>query len=144
MTKEIKTLVSNFLNINSNWQIHLISNWDIIIGKLKDNATLEKIDRDTLIISVTNSSWLQELYLLSNILIKKINNKLPYPYVKRLRFKLCEKKTFKTRKKIENKIITLKNTKLTKREEIALEKITDQELSLELKKFLIKCKEINR
>lgn len=155
MPKEIKSLLNSFIHPDiaaqntatnkqyASWQIYLIANWNSIIGKLKDHATLEKIERDTLIISVTNSSWLQELYILSNMLIKKINNKLPAPYVKQLKFRLHEKKDFKVRTthKAGFPSSYAPDIKLTKKEESALEKIVDQELKLELKKFLIKCKE---
>ena len=140
MTKELKSILSNYVNQNKNWEIYLISNWKDIMGKLKEHATLEKVEKDTLIISVTSSSWLQELYLLSNVLIKQINSKLPAPYVKKLKFKLEQKKKFKTREKKDIKKLKF-DIKLSQREEFALKKIKDEELSNQLKKFLIKCKE---
>ena len=141
MSVEIKSILSNFVNQNKNWEIYLISHWKDIMGKLKDHATLEKVEKDTLIISVTSSSWLQELYLLSNVLIKQINSKLPAPYVKKLKFKLEQKKKFKMRAKSDVKKLKFENIKLSQREEFALKKIKDEELSNQLKKFLIKCKE---
>lgn len=143
MPKEIKSLVNVFLNQEDNWKLYLISNWKNIIGKLKDHATLEKIEKDTLIISVDNSSWLQELYLLSNMLIRKINSNLPEPYIKKLRFKLCDKKQFAPRKKTEQKNVSFQ-AKLNRKEEFALNQIEDKDLSENLKKFLIKCKNTNK
>ena len=77
---------------------------------------LEKIEGNTLIIGVYQASWLQELYLLSTVLLKTINNNLKYPYIKKLRFKHAsplKKKSIqpiiKTIKKIEYKPIVLSN-----------------------------------
>ena len=82
---------------------------------------------------------MQELYLLSPILLKKINKKLETQCFKRLRFKQVDVKIYK---KIEKqKPIDYKNivVTLTNKEEKALEKIKDAGLSTALKDFLVRC-----
>ena len=47
------------------WQIYLIQNWEIIVGNLRAYVLLEKIQDDaTLLLGVTNTMWMQELYYL--------------------------------------------------------------------------------
>lgn len=147
MTKEIKNIISTILSGQDDWKIKLIQNWPEIIGQLNSKVILEKINHDSLVIGVYDSCWLQELYLLSPILLKKINIKLETQCFKRLRFKQVDAKIYK---KIEKqKPIDYKNivVTLTNREEKALEKIKDADLSIALKDFLVRChkvKAINR
>lgn len=87
MTKEIKNVLSLILANHANWKIHLLNNWSTILGPLSSKVYLEKIQEDTLILGVQDSCWLQELYLLSGMLIKTINQTLDQPRIKHLRFK---------------------------------------------------------
>jgi len=140
MTKQIKDLLQDIfkdINNNDSWKIYLLTNWNSIVGNLSSKVKLEKIFEDTLVISVYNSSWMQELFLLSNVLIKNINSKLDKPRIKHLRFKLADR--IKEKKAIEKKIEIEKVIYLNSEELTALKKIEDPELSESLKKFLIRC-----
>lgn len=144
MAEEIKNILSKILTNQDDWKVKLLQNWPKIIGPLSSKVILEKINNDSLVIGVYDSCWLQELYLLSPILLQKINKTLETDTFKRLRFKQVEIKN--NQKKVCNKNTNYKNIsinsysqKLSNREERALEIIKDQELSQALKDFLIRC-----
>jgi hypothetical protein len=139
MTKHVKDLLPSILPKPESWKLALLQEWDTIIGDLKIQVRLDKIQKDTLILSVSNTSWMQELYCLSDVLIKKINAKLGHPYVKKLRFKYSS-----IRKKNPNKVDTKNQApfheiSLTFSQKKALEKIEDLHLKQALKKYLMRC-----
>ena len=140
MSTQIKDLLHNiFKDIKNNdaWQVYLLTNWNSIIGNLQSKVKLEKIYEDTLVLAVYDSSWMQELFLLSNALIIKINSKLDAPRIKHLRFKIAERS--KVKKIVIKKLEPEKKINLNSKELTALGKINDQELSNVLKNFLIRC-----
>jgi len=140
MVMHIKSLVTDLIHRedNNSRQLFLLKNWHTILGKLAVKVKLEKINNDTLVLGVYDTCWMQELYLLSNVIINQINSKLDTPWVKSLRFKNADwKKPVPVQeKKAARPAITIE---LTNQEICTLEKIKDPELSRELKKFLIKC-----
>lgn len=139
MTIPIKKLLDTVLNRSDNWQLYLLSNWTNIIGTLHTRVRLEKIDRDMLILGVYESAWLQELHILSSVLIKSINQKLGTSHVKQLRFRLVapnEKKILKQKISKEKKII---RESFSRQEQTALEAIKDKDLQFLLKSFLLRC-----
>lgn len=122
------------------WKIQLLNNWQTILGNLSNNVCIEKINDDTLTLGVYDSCWIQELYLLSHVLLKTINEKLDKPRIKRLRFKLVGIKKTKTKhtpiapKKDKSMIVNLSHA-----EQQALNHIKDQQLRQALENFLIRC-----
>ena len=139
MAEEIKNIISTILSNQNDWKIKLLQHWPEIIGQLKSKVVLEKINPDSLVIGVYDSCWLQELYLLSPILLTKINKKLETQCFKKLRFKQVDVKSYKKFEKIEPKNHKRTVILLTKREEVALEKIKDADLSNALRNFLTRC-----
>lgn len=142
----IKEFLNNIIPSQAHWQIELLRKWETIIGKLKTHVILEKIQQDTLILGVYDSSWLQELYLLSPLILKTINENLDQSPIKNLRFKQAEKKN---KKKISinaggiektNHIVITLSDKQTR----ALEKIIDQDLRRALYNFLSRCYRENK
>lgn len=143
MFKSLKTVIATTIGQPQCWKKKLLADWPTIVGNLHSRMHLEKVYDDTLIIGVYDSSWLNELYLLSNVLIKTINQSLEKPYIKNVRFKhttpiistahkkIKEKKEEKVRKKIT----------LNSYEAQALLKIKDEEMRTALHLFLSRCKE---
>ena len=120
------------------WKLNLIKNWPVIIGSLHDKVSLQKITATNVTLGVQDSSWIQELYLLSKIILKKINSHLDQPRILTLRFQCIEKK--ESNKKIIVKTLPIKKIKELKPQEImALKKIHDPELSRALQGFLQRC-----
>ncbi len=132
------------LGCSRNWKFQLVTNWPTIIGSLASRMHIEKIERDTIVVGVCDSAWLQELYLLSNVLLQKINEALPAPYIKKIIFKHAAiphaKKVRRTKPKQKNKC---PERSLTEQEQTALASINDQELSNALHQFLLRCQQTN-
>lgn len=67
----------------------IFNHWEEIVGEGIDRRTKpEKISRDILYISVTNSTWANELSMMSGQLLQKINNYIGSDAIKELRFKV--------------------------------------------------------
>lgn len=139
----IKTVLDTMLSSSGDWRLNLLANWSNIIGSLHTRVRLEKIDGDILILGVYESVWLQELFMLSSVLIKTINQKLGDNYVKKLRFKSVvsqhKKKYLKSNKNIKARLNI--RLSLNKHEEQALSAIKDEDLQISLKNFLLRCSE---
>lgn len=144
MFKSLKSVLDSSFSLSTNsWKTKLLTEWPTIVGNLNDKITLEKIHGDTLIIGVYETSWLQELYMLSSVLIKTINSHLDKPYIKRIRLKYATKnntpssltKTKKMPPVIERKKITLNAL-----ESRTLLKIKDKDMREALHLFLSRCK----
>lgn len=131
------------------WKLNLIKNWPIIVGNLHEKVFLQKINATSVVLGVYDSSWMQELYLLSKLILKKINSNLDRPRIETLRFQCIESSYAQTR---TNKALALRKSAAEKentpicqkfvlkpKELLALHKIKDQQLSLALQGFLQRC-----
>jgi len=140
MVKALKDLIPSLFAKHDKWKLDLLRNWQTILGPLSSKAKIEKILNDTLVIGVFNSCWMQELYLLSPLLIKTINQSLDKPHIKQIRFK--KKGTVKTKHlmlKQNTQMKILKELSLTAQQKKALESIKDPKLRTALEQFLKRC-----
>ena len=110
-----------------------------INGSLHSKVRIEKIYDDTLILGVFHSCWMQELYLLSPLLIKTINEKLDQPYIKQIRFKHIGIKELQKKNYHHGVAKKKKHVELTKEDESTLAKIADPALRDVLKAFRMRC-----
>lgn len=139
--KSLQSLLDNLLSDHDNWKVQLLKHWPTILGSLSAKVHLEKIADDHLVLAVSDSCWLQELYLMSGMLKQAINKKLDRPRIKTLRFKIVAKSTPQRpptapRKKRSRSIIAL-----TPAEAKSLECIQDEALKKALADFLQRCKQ---
>lgn len=144
MTIHIRNSIKEVFDkeFNNSWQIKLLKEWNLIIGDLKTKVQIEKINNDCIFLIVSDACWMQELYLLSNLIINKINFRLGEPRIKFIRFKQAKLKSFNNANEKKNKNFEkIKNINLNSLELNALKKINDPQLSNVLKNFLIKCYE---
>jgi hypothetical protein len=144
MATDFKKILYHFFSQNqetSAWKIELLQKWETVLGNLKTRVVLEKIQDDTLILGVHDSCWLQELYLLSPLIMATINANLDQPRIKNLRFKLTAPSTKKyiPRDQGTVNINTFKARALNAQEQRALDAITDEGLRQVLHDFLMKC-----
>lgn len=144
MFKSLKSVLKgSFALSNNSWKTKLLTEWPTIVGNLNDKITLEKIHGDTLIIGVYETSWLQELYMLSSVLIKTINSHFDKPYIKKIRLKYATKNSSKIiiPKKIQKTVpVERKKATLNALETRALLKIKDKDMRNALHLFLSRCK----
>lgn len=137
MTRPIKDFIHLFVKNQNDWKIKLAQEWQSTLGALSAQVTLEKIDKDVAVLGVYDSCWMQELYLLSPLLIKTINTTLDQPHIKQLRFKKAERK--KPKEEPLKQLYTPKHVTLSHKEEHALRLVDDPLLRGVLKTFLIRC-----
>lgn len=138
MAKEIKTILNSLLAQHNNWQLQLLQCWPSIVGNIKTDVQLLKIYEDTLVIGVMDSCWLQELYLLSPLLIQTINQKLDLPRIKKLRFKSIGITDKKIKKESRKKVTEEKTIQLNAQEKEILVQIKDKQLATFLHDYLIR------
>ena len=136
----IGEFLGKFVKSQNGWKSTLLKDWPIIIGSLKSKVRIEKISKNVLILGVTDSAWMQELYLLSSPLIKTINDHLKHPHIKKLRFK----NVAPTKKQARKKNTFYKKTinshiQLTYSHKLALKNIKDMQLRIALKDYLRRC-----
>jgi len=139
MAHKIEQLLDKIFSWNQSWHHTLIRDWHVIIGPLHSKVQLEKIETDTLVLGVYDSCWMQELYLLTPLLLRTINQKLDRPRIKQLRFKAAGKRQLR---KIAARAESGKKNKLVelnRQEQEALKRIEDPQLQEALKRFLIRC-----
>ncbi len=139
MSHHIKNTLQVILKDSDDWRMTLLSNWNTIMGGLSDKVRLEKVKDQTLFLGVYEASWMQELYLLSPVLIKTINNYLGKPYVKELRFKAAAKKNVVEKKVRIVRQQTVVLPTLSAEEQKALAQVSDPQLRSVLQDYLIKC-----
>jgi len=123
------------------WKMKLLQAWPTVLGDLTPLVSLEKIDNDILILGVQDSCWLQELYMLSPLILKMINKNLDQPRIKALRFKTRGCNKTGTGKKIPTQKAPVVIRPLSAREDAALGHIKDEQLKKALQGFLMRCQQ---
>lgn len=88
MNYHIKNILEKVIGGTPHWHHRLMNQWKTIVGPLHKQVTIEKIAPPTITLAVSNSCLLQELYLLSPMLLKQINETLDAPHLKQIRLKL--------------------------------------------------------
>lgn len=139
--KHIKAFLPNITisNHQKSWKFNVMNQWNTIMGSLSTKVSIYKIYNDSITLGVSDSSWMQELYLLSNIIKQKINNILDKPRIETIRFHFITNQ-INTKKIAQTpQCVAIKERPLTTREKKALEKINDPELSQALTRLLQKC-----
>lgn len=139
MAVYLKELLHSIINPEKNWKIDLLYQWNDIVGSLHTKVRIEKIHNDMLILGVFHSCWMQELYLLSPLLIKKINEKLDQPYIKNIRFKQIGLKQTKKNNGPHINVKKKKAVQLTQEDSRALATVPDPTLREALKAFRLRC-----
>ena len=145
----IKNIVNQIIKSSSSdtgWKNKIIQNWQEIMGPLAHKIFIEKITKDYIVLGVTDSCWMQELHMLSDMIKKKINEHLDKPYIQNIQFKYSSKKIARVRKNkttssLPHESLLNESKPLTKVEQEALTQIKDPELSQALARFLQKCQQ---
>jgi hypothetical protein len=142
MTKALKDLISTIFKAKEIWKYNLLRNWDTIMGPLSTKIRIEKILDNAVIVSASNSCWLQEIYQLSPLLIKTINQNLDKPRIKQIYFKKAGASTDKRpmMKQKTRYYPAPQEIHLTTRQKQALTHIKDPQLSKALEQFLKRCR----
>lgn len=97
MAIAVKDIIPKFLNQKLDWQESLMQRWPSIVGSLQTRIRLEKIYDATVVIGVYESHWMQELFLLSSVIVDSINTFLGEQKIQAVRFVLVEERPRPTR-----------------------------------------------
>ena len=125
----------------SPWKLKIIQNWPQIVGNIQGQARVEAVYEDTLVLGVYDTCWMQELHLLSEMIIKKVNNYIGTKQIKTIRLKYVQKHNFIKKETPIKAEVT--NHLLSSKEQKALQDIADQELKVALHNFLNRCSHEN-
>ncbi len=109
------------------------------MGSLASKVSICKIYNNSITLGVTDSSWMQELHLLSELIKDKINKTLDQPRIELIRFKYISEHVTNNPTKQKPLPQCHKEKTLTTREQQALQDIKDPELSQALLGFLQTC-----
>jgi len=140
MQSNIKQLLATILPAAKDWKGYLLRNWRNLVGPLHKKMTIEKIGDGVVVFGVHDSCWMQELYLLSPLLLKAVNKNLDHPYVKQVRFKRAKRKATRSERPTyaaPKKVAPLRPP--TKQEQDALKAVKDEELRIALDAFRARC-----
>ena len=145
MPTTIAHLIFKVIDKDHSWKITLFQQWPSCMGNISHHAHIYQINDDSLVISVSSSAWLQELYLLSGTIITKVNQIIDHPRIKQVRFIRLATilPEYKNPKNISAKSTSYTTPQLTCYEKQALEKVTDEALQEVLTKFLARCQKEN-
>lgn len=137
----LKDLIPRIVESHDDWRLSLLKEWPTIVGSLATRVRLEKVTQDMIIVGVYESHWMQELYLLSPVLIDSVNKFLGNPYIKQVRFKLVEDKPLISPWRAREKSHHVNPPKPTFNgaQQKALENISDPQLREALMGFWGKC-----
>ena len=144
MIPQLKQVIHTLLDPSKDWRLYLLTHWNTIMGSLAIRVRLEKIelvqDHAVLVLGVYESVWLQELHMLSAVLIRSINNKLGHAYVKQVRLTLVIKQKDRSKKYVHTAAHnSVARTILTEEEKKALSSISNPDLKKTLETFLLRC-----
>ena len=141
--KHIEQAINSFFqksNDNQYWKVNLLQNWENIVGSIASKAIIHKIYKDSITLGVYELCWMQELYILSPIIQKKINDFLGSEEIKTIRFRSA--KVLNDASSLKNKkreIKEIPNKILSAKEQAIILSIKDPELAESLKLLLQKC-----
>ena len=140
MQPNIKQLLATILPAAKDWKGYLLRNWRNLVGPLHKKMTIEKIGDGVVVFGVHDSCWMQELYLLSPLLLKAVNKNLDQPYVKQVRFKRAKRRATRSEQPVYEKPKSASPVRPpTKQECTALEAVKDKELRSALEAFRARC-----
>lgn len=123
----------------------LLMQWSQIMGKVAEQARLERVYGQTLVLGVYDTAWMQELHWLSELLLEKVNQAIGKHYFTAIRLRYVNKLPAKPSN--DAKALTPPSTIITppiiihKRELLTLNNISDPELRSALRNFLIRCRQ---
>lgn len=144
MATSLKDLLQELVPHQTSWKVELQQNWQHIVGHLATHVQLLKVYENALLLGVKDSSWLQEMYLMTPLLLETINKSLDKPYINKLHFKNVgdgeqtqQSRAPQPKEKPKEKRLFKKH--LTKFQQETLERVEDPELRESLKELLLTC-----
>jgi hypothetical protein len=130
--KQLKDIFNNINQITKyGWHYEFIKSWPTIARGLEEHMTIGKIQKDSVTLEVHDSSWLQEVHLLSPVILNRIQQF--YPVIQKI------KVTKISRKRIEHKKEILSLNKITDQEKNVVKIVKDKDLAKALLNYYSIC-----
>lgn len=140
MAKSLQELLAYCLPQGTdNWRITLLDKWPTIFGPLSNRVMIESMYEDTIVLGVTDACLMQELYLLSPLILQTIQKSLGNSTIKQVRFKRAAIIKFQKNMQSVPIVAPRKKVKLTSAELHALDCIEDNQLKEALRLYCIRC-----
>jgi hypothetical protein len=138
MTKTLHELVAACMPAD-NWRFTLIKEWPTIFGPFSNRVSFEAVHDDTMVLGVSDACLMQELYLLSPLIVSTIQKTIGNTHIKKVRLKRTDLVTHQKQRNTMPKPRITKTISLTRAELHALECISDPELKEALRSYCIRC-----
>ena len=138
MAKALHDLIALCLPQDS-WRITLMREWPTLLGPLSNRVSIEAITDATLVLGVSDSCLMQELYLLSPLIVTTVQKSIGNSHIKQVRLKRSEIVTHQKSYTSSQRSSVKKAVSLTRSEAHALESINDAELKEALRMYCIRC-----
>lgn len=138
MAKALHDLIALCLPQDS-WRITLMREWPTLLGPLSNRVSIEAITDATLVLGVSDACLMQELYLLSPLIVTTVQKSIGNSYIKQVRLKRTEIVTHQKLYTTSPRSSVKKAVSLTRSEAHALESINDTELKEALRMYCIRC-----
>lgn len=143
METSLHDLLTGFFQKQKSWKITLLSQFQEIVGTdLKEHVSILKINETSITIGVSNSCLLQELRMLTPILLNKLNQSLDISRLTSIQFKLRglnQTGGILMHSNNNQEYSSVHATTLTENDRKALSIIKDQELAQALENFRKRC-----
>ena len=141
MAVSLQCLMTQFLSDNDDWRKQLTRDWANIVGGLHTKMRLEKIMHDTVVIGVYELHWMQELFMISSMIMDTMNQKLGGPHVTKLRFVVAGSKNDGTLRKrgSPRHHVRAERKPLAVHQKKVLEAIEDEQLRAALERLWYRC-----
>lgn len=140
MTKALHELVANCLPAD-NWRFTLMKAWPTIFGPFSNRVSFEALHDTTMVLGVSDACLMQELYLLSPLIVSTIQKTIGTCSINQVRLKRTEFVTHQKNGTPMHRSHTAKPVSLTRAELHALECIADTELKEALRNYSIRCRQ---
>jgi len=138
MTKALHELVATCLPTD-NWRFTLMKEWPTIFGPFSNRVSFEAVHDETIVLGVSDACLMQELYLLSPLIVSTIQKTIGNMTIKKVRLKRTEVVTHQKQHTKMAQQNAKKPISLTRAELHALECIADAELKEALRRYCIRC-----
>jgi hypothetical protein len=130
--KQLKDIVNNINQINKfSWHYEFIKSWPTIARGLEEHLSIGNILKDTVTLEVHDSSWIQEVHLLSPVILNRIQQF--YPAIQKIKVSKISKKRIAQKKEI------LSLNKITDQEKNVVKIVKDKELAKALLSYYTIC-----
>lgn len=140
MAFSLNSVLVNMLAPEVDWRRRLIKEWTSMVGSLHVRMRLERVVHDTIIIGVYEVHWMQELYMVSDMIRSALNDKLGGEYIAKVRFVIADARSITTKKQpVVACHQSIVEKPLQNAQKALLKKIEDKKLQEALSQLWYRC-----